>query len=121
MFLNGIMQSSLALDILSIHLRTVSQQELAQLDTLNTVYETSSAVKIRFLYIRIIVDEELDNVQMSHEAGGPHGGRPGVRHAVHVRPVPHQHVHHAELARYGGAPQRSYVVNRPEIFLSFRY
>ena len=40
-----------------------------------------------------------------------------VRHAVHVRPVPHQHVHHPVFASHGGAPERRNVVDGPEIFL----
>ena len=40
-----------------------------------------------------------------------------VRHAVHVRPVPHQYVHHPVFASHGGAPERRNVVDGPEIFL----
>ena len=68
------MEGSFALDILSIHFGTISQQKLAQFDTLHAVYKTSSAVEIRFLYISIIVDQELDNVEVGHEARGPDGG-----------------------------------------------
>ena len=40
-----------------------------------------------------------------------------VRHAVHVRPVPHQDVHHPVFAGHGGAPEWRHVMDGPEIFL----
>ena len=104
MLLYSIVQGSLALNILSIDIGSVAEEELAELHTLDAVDETGAAVKIWFLNVGIVVDQELHDVEVGHEAGGPDGSGARVRHAVDVRAVPHQHVHHAVLAGYAGAP-----------------
>ena len=114
-FLYGVMESSLALNVLSVHPGTGSQEELAELHTLDAVDETGAAVKIWFLDVGIVVHQQLDDVQMGHEAGGPHRGGAGVRHAVDVGAVADQDVDDAVLAGDTGAPERRHVVNRSEI------
>ena len=113
MLLDGVVQRGLALDVLRVDLGAVTQQELAQLHALHAVDEARAAVEVGLLDVRVVVDEELDDVEVGHEAGGPDWGGARVGHAVNVRPVAHQHVHHAELAGHGGAPQRRHVVDRP--------
>ena len=98
------MEGSFALDVLCIDVGAVLQQELAQFHALDAVDEAGAAVEIWFLDVGVVVDQELHDVQVGHEAGGPHGSGARVRHAVDVRAVPHQHVHHAVLAGYAGAP-----------------
>ena len=71
MRLYSIVQGSLALNVLSIDIGSVTEEELAELDTLDAVDETGPAVEIWFLNISIVGHKELHYVQMSHEASGP--------------------------------------------------
>ena len=69
MFLNSIVKSSLALNVLSVDISPVPQQELTQLYALHTVDEAGTAVKIWFLNICTICDKQLHYVKVGHEAG----------------------------------------------------
>ena len=113
MLLDGVVEGGLALDVLGVDLGSIAEEELAELDTLDAVDETGAAVVVWLLDVCVIIDQELDDVKVGHEAGGPHGGGASVGHGVDIGPVPHQHVDHLELAGHGGAPQRSHVMDRP--------
>ena len=78
--LDGVVEGGLALDVLGIDLGPIAQQELAELDTLDAVDETGAAVVVWLLDVCVIIDQELDDVKVGHEAGGPHGGGAGVGH-----------------------------------------
>lgn len=112
MFLNGVVQGSLHLNVLSIHVGTVLEKIAAQLCALHRVDQARAAVVVRLDYVGTILDEELNNIKVRHEARRAHGRRARIGNVVHVGIVPHQTLHHLQAAGDGRTPQRRDVVHR---------
>lgn len=112
MLLYRIVQCRLVLYILGIHIRTLADQEHAQLHRLHRVDQTRAAVEVRAPNVRPVDDQMVDHLQIGHEARTAHRRRARIGGGIDAGAVPQQRLHHRQLAGDGGTPQRRHAVHR---------
>ena len=105
------MERRLVLNVLHVSVGPVLEEELAQFAGLNRIDEARSAVVVRPLNVGPVRNEQLDDVEVRHEAGRSDGSRTGVRDRVNIGAVPDENFDNFHFAGNGRTPQRRHCVH----------